>query len=162
MDLRPCSSLKTRAYWTPALMHLNATSLPPKSTDTLQILDLADTPPSHHEVTITGTPADWPGIYMHGIDGQATEDGHVTLFLNSHRPPQDRARAPELGADSVIEILEGETGAHEIKWVKTVRHPLIITPNNIASVGPRQFYFTNDHATKTHWVSLPSQISNAC
>lgn len=74
------------------------------------------------------------------------------MLINSHRPPLDRANSAATGADSVIEIFETRLGAKEVNWVKTVKHELIRTPNNIAAVGPRQFYFTNDHKRKSHWV----------
>jgi arylesterase/paraoxonase len=46
-------------------------------------------------------------------------------------------------------------GSDTWKHVKTVRHPLLETPNNLVATGPRRFYASNDHTDKTSRVSLP-------
>ena len=94
-------------------------------------------------------------FHLHAIDAFHAPDDreHITIIVNSHNPQKNRADSPKLGANSVFEIFETRLGSPDLKWVKTVEHPLIRTPNNLVAMGPRQFYFTNDHRRKVHWVS---------
>lgn len=59
----------------------------------------------------------------------------------------------------MIEIFETKVGEKELRWIKTVQDKLIRTPNNMAAVGPREFYLSNDHKRKTHWVSTFPSLS---
>lgn len=139
------------------MLRYNATALPMMSEDYIAVLDLNTH--KHRKVSLVNTPPSFPGIYVHAIEiYQDPKDlDAFTVFINSHRPPANREYAPETGAESVIEIFDTRLGSDELRWVKTVRDPngegLIWTPNSIAAVGPRQFYFTNDHKRKTAWVS---------
>lgn len=92
---------------------------------------------------------------LHAIDvfQSPSDRERLTVFVNSHRPPADRATAGEVGAISVVEIFETRVGSKELKWVKTVQHALMRTPNNLVAMGERSFYFSNDHRRKVHWVS---------
>ncbi|BGP40548.1 hypothetical protein JCM10449v2_004510 [Rhodotorula kratochvilovae] len=160
-----CSSRESRVHWVPATLHLNASQLPPTSDDYIALFDLSTR--SHKRLALEGLPASTTGIYVHGLAlyRSPTNPSHLTLFLNSHRPPADRSLAPTQGADSVIEIFETTLGSDSARWIKTVRHPLVRTPNSVAAVGERQFYFSNDHRYKQHWSrkwetikSVPSDI----
>lgn len=108
---------------------------------------------SYRRLTLKGLPEEANGIWVHGIDlwRSPQDPNHLTIFINSHRPPKNRALAPTQGADSVIEIFETLIGTDEARYVKTVKSPHIRTPNNIAATGPRSFYVSNDHRYKTHW-----------
>ena len=130
---------------------MNATQLPEKSTDYIAVFDLASR--SYRRLTLKGLPEEANGIWVHGIDlwRSPKDPNHLTIFINSHRPPKNRALAPTQGADSVIEIFETLVGTDEARYVKTVKSPHIRTPNNIAATGPRSFYVSNDHRYKTHW-----------
>ncbi|KAG8880656.1 hypothetical protein FRB97_000610 [Tulasnella sp. 331] len=145
--------IESRTHWLPAVDRLNASVLSSISTDHITILSLA-APYSHHKLKITGLPQEARGIWVHGIDiwQDPSDPAALTLYLISHRPPRDRAKSEETGADSVVEIFETRAGDDEVRWVKTVKHNLVITPNAIAAVGPRTFYVSNDHSTKTHWM----------
>ncbi|GAA5983769.1 hypothetical protein JCM10908_005917 [Rhodotorula pacifica] len=147
-----CSDRVSRKHWVPATLHLNATELPQKSTDYIAVFDLASR--MHHRLTLKGLPEEANGIWVHAIDlWRSPEDpNHLTIFVNSHRPPKDRKLALTQGADSVIEIFETLVGTDEARYVKTISSPHIRTPNNIAATGPRTFYVSNDHRYKTHWT----------
>ncbi|CEQ42476.1 SPOSA6832_04304 [Sporobolomyces salmonicolor] len=147
-----CSDQKTRQHWLPAILHINATGLPPVSTDYLAILDFSDN--SYRRLRITGLPDEARGLYSHSIEIYRSPDEPdvLTVFLVSHRPPKNRPSSFQVGADSVVEILETTLGSDEVKWVKTVRHPAIRTPNNLVATGPRTFYVSNDHRYKVHWT----------
>ena len=70
----------------------------------------------------------------HGISFYAAPDGRKYLFAVSHPLPK-----------SSVEIFEVVSNA--LVHRETVEGDLIVSPNDIAAVGPRQFYFTNDHGS---------------
>ena len=86
------------------MLHLNASVLPAWSTDYVALLDLATN--SHRKLTITNLPAESQGIWAHASDvwTNPSDPNALTVFLNSHRPPKNRAVSAESGADSVIEV----------------------------------------------------------
>ncbi|GAA6041818.1 hypothetical protein JCM8097_007177 [Rhodosporidiobolus ruineniae] len=147
-----CSDPVSRKNWTPATLHLNASALPPVSTDYVAVLDLPSR--SYQKLHLHGLPVEANGVWVHGIEvvRDPKSPKHLTLLLNSHRPPKDRATAPQVGADSVIEVFETVLGSKEAVHVRTVEHPLIRTPNNMAAVSKTGFYVSNDHRYKTHWT----------
>lgn len=149
-SFRVCSSHAARKSWLPATLHLDSASLPQVSTDYIAILNLKDN--SYERVRLTGLPAEADGIYVHAIDAVKGANGKLKVYINSHRPPKNRSLGKTLGANSVIEIFETTENANELKYVKTVSHPLIRTPNNIALTGENTFYVSNDHRYKVHWV----------
>ncbi|GAA6060093.1 hypothetical protein JCM10212_003501 [Sporobolomyces blumeae] len=159
-----CSDHDTRKNWLPAVLHLDSASVPAVSTDYIALFDFKDN--SHRRLRITGLPAEAAGIWVHAIDVHKSAGGEkLTVFINSHRPPKNRKLGKTLGANSVIEILETTVGSDELKYVKTVQHNLVRTPNNVVALGPREFYFSNDHRHKVHWTrafemlkSVPSDI----
>ena len=84
----------------------------------------------------------------------------ATLFAINHRlpAPELRPRAHEIGADSVIEVFTTTLGSDELRWVRTLEHPLINTPNNLGpserargwadcavAISETQLFLTNDH-----------------
>lgn len=115
----------------------------------------------HVKLKLAGMPASSRGLYTHGIDAwvDPKDPKSITLFLVSHPPQSAPHQSAVLGADSVVEIFTTTLGSHELNWVKTVRSDLIRTPNSVAAVGPRQFYVTNDHAHKVHWVRVGTMAS---
>lgn len=72
----------------------------------------------------------------HGISFYAAPDGRKYLFAVSHPLPKNCVEIFEIVNNSLVhrETVEGE---------------LILSPNDIAAVGPRQFYFTNDHGSRS-------------
>ncbi|KAG8989683.1 hypothetical protein FRB94_004156 [Tulasnella sp. JGI-2019a] len=149
----PCSNIHSRTVWTPALGRLNASALPSFSTDHITLLSLT-APYSHQRLKIVGLPDEARGLWVHGIEvwQDPSDPAALTLFLVSHRPPTDRASSQAVGADSVIEIFRTRAGDNELRWVRTVKHDLLKTPNSIAATGPTSFYVSNDHAHKFHWT----------
>ena len=145
--------------WTPTLLVLKESALPDKSTDYVAMVDLKSQ--RHVKLKLAGMPASSRGLYTHGIDAwvDPKDPKSITLFLVSHPPQSAPHQSAVLGADSVVEIFTTTLGSHELNWVKTVRSDLIRTPNSVAAVGPRQFYVTNDHAHKVHWVRVGTMAS---
>ena len=72
----------------------------------------------------------------HGLSLYRAPDGRAFLFVVNH---------PEGGHSVEIFQVEGDSLRH----LETVRHDLMISPNDVAAVGPRQFYFTNDHGSRS-------------
>lgn len=119
---------------------------------------------SHHRLKLVGMPkVAEENFNLHAIDvyQSPSDREHLTIFVNSHRPPRDRATAGEVGAESVVEIFETRMGSKELKWVKTVQHSLMRTPNNLVAMDERSFYFSNDHRRKVHWVSLSLRLPSS-
>ncbi|GAA6020864.1 hypothetical protein JCM11491_000009 [Sporobolomyces phaffii] len=158
-----CSSHEARKSWVPAVLHLDSAALPEVSTDYIAILNLNDN--THKRVTLKGLPTEAAGIYVHAIDAVRGPGGKKTIMINSHRPPKNRSLGKTLGANSVVEVFETTGNSHELQYVKTVSHPLLRTPNNLAMTGDRTFFVSNDHRHKVHWSrafemakSVPSDI----
>ncbi|KAG8980280.1 hypothetical protein FRB93_009305 [Tulasnella sp. JGI-2019a] len=148
-----CSDIPSRGAWVPSMDRYNASALPDISTDYIALLSL--TPPyKYRALKITGLPKEAHGIWTHGMRvwQDPSDPAALTLFLVSHRPPVNRASAPKVGADSVVEIFRTRAGEDEVQWVRTVKHNLIRTPNTVVPVGPMSFYVSNDHAKKTQWM----------
>jgi arylesterase/paraoxonase len=72
----------------------------------------------------------------HGISFYAAPDGKKYLFVVSHPLPKN-----------CVEIFEFKNNA--LIHRETVEDEMIISPNDIVAVGPRQFYFTNDHGFRS-------------
>lgn len=72
----------------------------------------------------------------HGMSLYRAPDGSAFLFVINH---------PEGG--NAVEIFR--IGENSLRHLETVRDNLMISPNDIAAVGPRQFYFTNDHGSRS-------------
>jgi arylesterase / paraoxonase len=89
------------------------------------------------------TPTDDPRLRPHGIHLWVGEDGQAALFVVNHPAPDSD---PEHGDAHTIEIFD-VTPQGQLVPRATLRDPqLLITPNDIAAVGPDRFYVTNTHA----------------
>lgn len=118
--------------------------------DTIQLYDTNTG--SVKAVEISNRPSHLASLHLHAIDAwiHPEDPEKLTFFLNNHATPADPADAHSVGADSTVEIFEGRLGSTSWTHVKTVRHPLVKTPNNLVATGPRSFYVSNDHREKTH------------
>jgi len=149
-----CSSVEMRAHWSPTLENFDALALPTVSTDHLRLFSFDKR--THSPVDLVGLPAGHPGLYLHGMDAlhtpTAAEPNLYTLFLVSHPPPADRTTAAQVGAASVVELFETVLGSSSARYVGTVSHELVRTPNSPVATGPRSFYVSNDHRRKVHWT----------
>jgi arylesterase/paraoxonase len=77
-----------------------------------------------------------PDISPHGLSLWTDADGQRTLMVINH--PKERGEGPEK-----VEILREESPGLYTP-VETVTSPLFNSPNDLAAVGPRQFYVIND------------------
>ncbi|KAF8971109.1 hypothetical protein BDZ97DRAFT_1787754 [Flammula alnicola] len=147
-----CSTLSSRAHWIPAMNQLNVTGA--SNEDYVATYD-----PATSRVTrlTTSNFNDGRGLSLHGMDVVASESHpeHLFIYLVNHRIPLGDASAVDVGADSVIEIFSTTVGGTAMHHIKTVEHPIIITPNSIVgSADGKSFYFTNDHAVRVGLVRM--------
>jgi len=96
--------------------------------DVLQIDLTAD--PLRTEPALESAP---PLFRPHGMALYRMGDGKLRLFVISHPPAQAHT----------IEIFE-QTADGRFFHLETVRDPLLVSPNALVAVGPRQFYVAND------------------
>jgi hypothetical protein len=86
----------------------------------------------------------------------SSDPTQLYVYLVNHRKPLGRQDAREVGADSSIEIFKTTIGGDTLTHLKTVEDPIVLTPNDVVgSSDGRSFYFTNDHGSKTSYVSVP-------
>jgi arylesterase / paraoxonase len=78
-------------------------------------------------------------FYPHGISFFRSADGKKFLFVINHQADKNQVEIFEIAADGLV---------HR----ETVGGELMISPNDIAAVGPRKFYFTNDHGSKSQFA----------
>ena len=76
------------------------------------------------------------GFYPHGISFYTAPDGKKYLFVINHQKSKNS-----------VELFEFRNNA--LVHLETVGGELMISPNDVTAVGPRQFYFTNDHGSKS-------------
>lgn len=78
---------------------------------------------------LSGAPA---GFRPHGLSLYSGDDGSQRLFVISHAAGQPHA----------IEIFERAADGL-FNHIETIHNPLLVNPNAIVAVGPRQFYVAN-------------------
>lgn len=76
-----------------------------------------------------GIPSDF---HPHGLDLHITPDGEEFLFVVNHAKAGER-----------IEIFKVEANG-DLSHIETASDPLIVNPNDVAALGSRSFYVTND------------------
>ncbi|KAJ7262287.1 hypothetical protein B0H12DRAFT_1201416 [Mycena haematopus] len=141
-----CSSPASRAHWTPAMGQLNASG---PDADYFATYD--------PQTGVVARLESFPGIMVHGMDvvPSASNPAELFIYAVNHRKPSDRDSAPVTGADSTIEIFKTTVGSTALVHLRTVRDPVILTPNDIVgSPDGESFFFTNDHGSKTSKTRL--------
>ncbi|KAJ7579296.1 hypothetical protein C8J56DRAFT_965373 [Mycena floridula] len=140
-----CSSIESRLGFIPAVSQYN------KERHFLNVDYVATYDHSTSKVqrlSLKNFPLD-ATLGTHGMDVVTSSSNPKKLFvyLVNHRINGD----PTLvGADSVIEIFETAIGSDTLNHIRTIRDPLILTPNDVVgSPDGKSFYFTNDCASKT-------------
>ncbi|PHH81655.1 hypothetical protein CDD82_244 [Ophiocordyceps australis] len=88
----------------------------------------------------------------HGIDlvdDPGEPEGRAIFILAVNHPPNpdfyQKADSSAPRARSVIEVFHHVLGSETVSHVRTVRHELIKTPNDILATSPTSFFVTNDH-----------------
>ena len=85
-----------------------------------------------------------------------SDPSQLFVYLVNHRKPLGGKDAHKVGADSSVEIFQTTVGGDTLMHLKTVEDPVVLTPNDVVgSPDGKSFYFTNDHGSKTGYVSVP-------
>lgn len=75
----------------------------------------------------------------HGISVFAGADGRDVLFVVNHQ-----------GGAHRIDVFDLRDGG--LVHRDSITSPLLVSPNDVAAVGPGSFYVTNDHGSGTGWM----------
>ncbi|MFW5877049.1 MAG: strictosidine synthase family protein [Myxococcota bacterium] len=81
-------------------------------------------------------------LQPHGIDLHANADGTKSLMAVSH---------PGDGRHGVEIFRVDDADPFALSHVRTVEHGRLVSPNDVAAVGPDAFYATNDHTSPPSW-----------
>ncbi|OAV88588.1 hypothetical protein PTTG_01509 [Puccinia triticina 1-1 BBBD Race 1] len=162
-----CSRRKDRAHWLPAMNVLRYQKLHGRSLDYIALLDLKTLEYRRLELTNLPELLLQDGIHVHGLDlfvhpeepiepaeteSESTPPRKATIYLINHRSPYDDDTRAAGTADSVIEVFETTIGSDKATHQRTVKHNLVVTPNNLVALNENSFYVTNDHRRKKHWT----------
>ncbi|XP_037364025.1 serum paraoxonase/lactonase 3 isoform X2 [Talpa occidentalis] len=79
----------------------------------------------------------------HGISTFINKDNTVYLYVVNH---------PHM--DSTVEIFKFEEQPRSLIYLKTIKHELLKSVNDIVVLGPEQFYATRDHYFTNFFLSL--------
>jgi len=113
------------------------------------LLDMNTNPPTLSNALRSTTDHMGP----HGMSLYIGSDGRRTLFLINH--PADR----ENGTETVNRYTEADDGRFELAEV--LRHPAIISPNDLVAVGHKQVYVVNDKGAEGGLQMLNEQLFGA-
>ncbi|PPQ95320.1 hypothetical protein CVT26_008165 [Gymnopilus dilepis] len=140
-----CSNPQSRLHWIPGVGRLNATGA--SWDDYVATYDPKTSTITRLDALGFESPR---GLSLHGMDvvPSAADPSELFIFLVNHRAPLNDL-PKNVGADSVIEIFKTKLGSKAMTHIKTVKDPVILTPNDIVgSPDGKTFYFTNDHDSK--------------
>lgn len=89
----------------------------------------------------------------HGIDviddPEKPKGKAVYIFVVNHKPNPEHygengdVNAPK--AHSVVELFHHVIGSDTARHIRTIWHPLFVTPNDLFAESPTSFFVTNDH-----------------
>ncbi|KAL2816313.1 hypothetical protein BJX63DRAFT_420048 [Aspergillus granulosus] len=133
-------SVLQRFRWFPPLVMLDG---PADSTGSIHVIDPQTLVSSRLEFENFPSP-----FITHGIDVIQDPDQAEAVYIfavNHLANPEYRPNTDTPKARSQIEIFHHVLGASTTRHVRSVRHPLITTPNDIYAINPHSFYVTNDH-----------------
>jgi hypothetical protein len=141
-----CSTPSSRVHWTPGVGRLNATGA--SRDDYVATYNPKTSAITRLEVQGFESPR---GLSLHGMDvvPSSSNPSELFVYLVNHRAPPGDLLAKDVGADSVIEIFKTVLNSKNMTHIKTVKDPVIMTPNDIVgSPDGKSFYFTNDNGAK--------------
>ncbi|KAK6712303.1 hypothetical protein SNK05_006758 [Fusarium graminearum] len=145
-------SYESRFSWFPGLGVLHDPLTASKSRGSIHVIDPKTFKSKRLEFQGFAGP-----FTTHGIDviSDPEDDSSVYIFAINHLPHpeylqhvvdgQSYDKYPGNKAASQIEIFHHKTGSPSVRYVRSVSHPLIQTPNDIVARSPDSLYVTNDH-----------------
>lgn len=92
-------------------------------------------------------PIDSPPLYPHGISMYKLDSSNYRLLVVNHIPTND----DPLGSspNTIHSIVEFEFDGNKLEFIKDHKHEMIQSPNDVVAINETDFYFTNDHGSKT-------------
>lgn len=137
--------ITTRFDWFPGLGHLEAEAA---GRGSIHVID-----PKNMKSSRLAFENFQSNFVTHGIDviADPKHADSVYIFAINHLPnPAFLAASTEERQDipaarSQIELFHHVLHSKTVRHVRSIRHPLIYTPNDISAVSPSEFYVTNDH-----------------
>jgi hypothetical protein len=108
--------------------------------------------PTTFDTTVLKLNGHTTGMVTHGIDlfNDPVDPSILWIFVINHLPEPDRwFHKPALSTayeTAQIDVFKHILGSDEADYIRSVRHPLIQTPNDLLATSPTSFYVSNDHA----------------
>ncbi|TQV94856.1 serum paraoxonase/arylesterase family protein [Cordyceps javanica] len=92
------------------------------------------------------------------IDDPKSKPGEaVFVFAVNHRP--NKVKGPLIPkADSVIELFHHKIGTSTARHIRTIKHNLVQTPNDILALSPTSFLVTNDHFYREGFMRIIEDV----
>ncbi|KAK8844548.1 hypothetical protein IAR55_006395 [Kwoniella newhampshirensis] len=94
-------------------------------------------------------------LVTHGIEvySSPTDSSSLYIYVINHPPLLSSDKYPLPIADSRIEIFHLNLASSPLTatHLRSVKHPLITTPNDLVALGPGDLLVTNDHVNRQGW-----------
>ncbi|KAL7951351.1 hypothetical protein V8C42DRAFT_303841 [Trichoderma barbatum] len=137
----------SRLAWFPPIEHFSNPSTS-KMNGKLQVID-----PKTFKTRILALEGFGGPFVTHGIDVIDDPDRPkgeaVYIFAVNHKPNPEHYResgdANSPKSHSVVELFHHVVASNTARHVRTIWHPLFVTPNDLFAVSPTSFFVTNDH-----------------
>ncbi|TDZ38223.1 Serum paraoxonase/arylesterase 2 [Colletotrichum spinosum] len=104
-----------------------------------------------HGIDVITDPAKPDAVYVFAVNHVPHPDYLAQLSGKGDGKATEKAR-------SQVEIFHHILGSSTIKHVRSVRHPLVRTPNDIFVKDPHSFYVTNDHFHREGHLRLVEDV----
>ncbi|XP_054240721.1 serum paraoxonase/arylesterase 2 [Indicator indicator] len=121
------------AFISSGLKYPGIKSLAPDKPGEIFLMDLNENNPRAVSLRVSRG-FDLASFNPHGISTYTDKDDTVYLFVVNH--PQQK---------STVELFKFMEDDNSLLHLKTIRHDLLISVNDIVAMGPDSFYATNDH-----------------
>ncbi|KAM5255202.1 serum paraoxonase/arylesterase 1 isoform 1-T1 [Ctenodactylus gundi] len=122
------------AFISTGLKYPGIKSFEPDKPGKILLMDLNEEDPGVIELKIIEGRLDVASFNPHGISTFTDEDNAVYLLVVNH---------PDM--KSTVELFKFQEEEKSLLHLKTIKHKLLPSVNDIVAVGPEQFYATNDH-----------------
>lgn len=109
-------------------------SFEPDKPGKILLMDLNEDNPTVLELRIIGSKFNLSLFNPHGISTFTDEDNTIYLLVVNH--PNTK---------TTVELFKFQQEEKSLLHLKTIRHKLLPSANDIVAVGPEHFYATNDH-----------------
>ncbi|XP_051007924.1 serum paraoxonase/lactonase 3 [Acomys russatus] len=134
------------AFISTGLKYPGMPSLAPDKPGRIFLMDLNEQNPKAQVLEISEG-FDKDSLNPHGISAFIDKDNTVYLYVVNH---------PHM--DSTVEIFKFEEQQRSLIHLKTIKHELLKSVNDIVVLGPEKFYATRDRYFTSHFLALVEMI----